>query len=790
MGEVYRARDTRLDREVAIKVLPADFANDPERLRRFEQEARATSALNHPNILTVHDFGMHDGAPYIVAELLDGEELRAQMNTGALPVRRAVDYAQQIAAGLAAAHAKGIVHRDLKPANVFVTTDGRIRILDFGLARVKPLRLPKGTEDSTQKQNQPITSPGAVMGTVGYMAPEQVHGKEADHRADIFSFGVMLYEMLSGNRAFGGDSAVEVMNAILNAEPPELSETNAKISPQLDKIVRRCLEKKPERRFQSASDLGFALEALGTPNSSGANRTETLQVAKTKQGGWRERIWMIAAGVMTLVALVLGIAYFRRAPAESRATYTYLPLPEKSTTTNAGGMAVAPDGRRLVMSVETQGVRWLWLYSLDRPSPVLLAGTEGGRFPFWSPSGRSIGFFAQRKLKRIEVAGGAPVVLCDAANGFGGAWSSGEILFAPNNFSYGLYRVAEAGGIATPVTSLDQARAEIGHTFPVFLPDGRHFLFFANAGQSDHRGIRVGSLDSPQTSFVQRTSANAQYTPAGYLLFMQGRKLLAQSFDAGKLTLSGESAPVSEQVSYFSVSSFVDFSVFGDHLLCYRNSGNVNAQLVWLDRRGAQLSTVGEPGIYRQINLSPNKEQVLLDRLDPQMERPDLWQFDLRRETLTRLTSNPGGAAVPIWVPDGNGVVFSSSRDGFAGLYRVSGAGNEELLFEGNQSTMLALDWSRDEKFLVYRKVGEKTGVDIAVLSLSDRQTRDYLATQFDEYWAKVSPDGHWLAYQSNESGRYEIYVQSFPEPGRKVTVSQVGGTFPRWREDGKELYY
>ncbi len=804
MGEVYRARDTRLNREVAIKVLPAEFAQDAERLRRFEIEARAVGSLNHPNILTVHDFGLYQGNPYLVMELLEGEELRVSLKQGALPVHKAIGYAEQIAAGLAAAHERGVVHRDLKPENLFVTNDNRVKILDFGLAKLRPPRnAPASSDVATQKQH---TSPGTVMGTVAYMSPEQVRGQNLEQRSDIFSFGLILYEMLAGQRAFQGESFAEIMAAIAKEEPRDLSELNPKVTPQLEKIVRRCLAKKPERRFQSTSDLGFALEALASSGYARAlagrsgEEATLLPMGDSPQGphagaraypSWRNRMWMIVAGVLAVAVIALAVAYFRRAPAESQLTYMYLPLPEKSTAINGGGMAVSPDGRRLVMTVETEGVRRLWLYSFDRPSPVLLAGTEDGRYPFWSPNGRSIGFFAQSKLKRIEVAGGAPVVLCNATNGFGGAWSSsGEILFAPNALGYGLYRVAETGGAATPVTSLDQARTETGHIHPTFLPDGRHFLFLTNAGQPDHRGIRVGSLDSPQTSFLVNTPANAQYAAAGYLLFMQGRRIMAQPFDTTKLALNGEPTPVSEQVPYASGSSFVDFAVFNDRLLCYRNSGNANTQLTWVDRKGAPLTTVGPLGEFRQLSLSPNKEQVILERTDPQIDLRDIWQFDLRRETLTRLTSNPSGALVPIWAPDGNGVVYYGFRDGFGGLIRLTGGGTEEPLFKWNLSTVYALDWSSDGKFIVYRKVGEKTGNDIGVLSLSDRQTHDYLATQFDEFWAQFSPDGHWLAYQSNESGRYEIYVRSFPEPGHKVTVSQGGGTFPRWRADGKELYY
>ena len=370
MGEVYRAKDTRLDREVAIKVLPADFATDADRLRRFEQEARATSALNHPNILTVYDIGTHEGQPYIVAELLEGEELRAQMEDGAIAPKKAIEYAQQIASGLAAAHAKGITHRDLKPENLFVTKDERVKILDFGLAKLRPQpAISAGSEVQTQKK---ITDPGTVMGTVGYMSPEQVRGQDVDHRSDIFSFGLILYEMLSGQRPFTGESMADVMSAILKEEPPELSESNAKISPALDRIVRRCLEKKPERRFQSASDLGFALEALSTPSSSGANRTEAAQAlaaSTARLGGWREHLGWLVAAALLLATLAFAWIALRRAPAESRANYTYLPWPASVSGDN-GSPVFSPDGRRIAFTAVTEGTNHIWLYSLDAPEPV------------------------------------------------------------------------------------------------------------------------------------------------------------------------------------------------------------------------------------------------------------------------------------------------------------------------------------------------------------------------------------------------------------------------------------
>jgi serine/threonine protein kinase len=454
MGEVYRAKDTRLDRDVAIKVLPADFANDADRLKRFEQEARATSALNHPNILTVYDIGTHDGAPYIVEELLEGEELRAQLNEGAIAPKKAIEYARQIADGLSAAHDKGIVHRDLKPENLFITADGRVKILDFGLAKLRSQQNdPVDSQIPTQKR---ITDPGTVMGTVGYMSPEQVRGQEADHRSDIFSFGVILYEMLSGQRTFCGDSAVEVMNAILKEDPPELSETNAKISHALDKIVRRCLEKKPERRFQTASDLGFALEALATTSSSGASRAQSAQAPGASATTKRERIAWIGLAVMTLIALAFGVAYFWRPVPEAETMRFSITPPDKVTYFD--WPTISPDGRTLAFVANVEGKTQLWARPLNSTTAKPLVEVSSNfNWPFWSPDSRSLGFFDDGKLRKITLAGGTPENLCEANSGNGGTWSrDGVILFGLGR--KGLKRISANGGAATDVTTVDATR--------------------------------------------------------------------------------------------------------------------------------------------------------------------------------------------------------------------------------------------------------------------------------------------------------------------------------------------
>ncbi len=799
MGEVWLAEDTELQRQVAVKLLPPEFAHDVERLRRFAQEARTTSALNHPNILTVHDIGNHEGIPYIVAELLKGVELRAALKSGALPVRTALNYARQIAAGLAVAHETGIIHRDLKPENLFVTSEGHVKILDFGLAKLKPLKFAGAVQDPNPDDRQErLTDAGVIMGTVDYMSPEQVRSEEVDQRSDLFSFGSILYEMLTGQRAFHHNSKAETMAAILKEEPPklaELSETNKLISPQLEKIVRHCLEKKPELRFQSARDLAFALDALSSPLEMRSepvprlNNASTVTASKSSllRSAWAA--WVVAA----LAILALATAWFYKTPVvESGSTYSYLPLPEKTTSLDISGATISPDGQRVVMMAVTGGVNRLWLYSFDRAAPELLPGTEEAQAPFWSPNGRSVGFFAQNKLKRIEISGGTPTTLCDVPLGAGGAWNStGVILFAPQFNGAGLLQVSESGGNPTPVTNLDAAHFETGHNFPYFLPDGRHFIFFTQAGQPDYRGIKLGSLDNPQTRFLVRADTKAEYSSAGYLLFMHKRKIWAQPFDPGKLALSGEAKPITESVYYEAPIRYADLSVFGARMLIYRHGGNQARQLVWLDRQGKQLSVVDPVGDYRSMELSANGEQVLLDNNDLELETSDVWQFDLVRNTRTRLTFNSGTDTYPIWSPDGSQVAFASNREGFWGIYRVSGNGKEELLLKGDQKLLLTSDWSSDDRFIVYRQAKDKTGLDIELLPLfGDRQTIKYAATPFNESYGVVSPDGHWMAYQSNDSGRYEIYVQSFPEPGRKIPVSKGDGMLPRWRRDGKELFY
>ena len=787
MGEVYRARDTKLGRDVAIKVLPAAFSADAERLRRFEQEAQAAGALNHPNILVIFHIGTHEGAPYIASELLEGETLRERMAGAALPQRKAIDYALQTAHGLAAAHEKGIVHRDLKPENLFVTKDGRLKILDFGLAKLI------GAGDATQSQTEVPTrrvntDPGVIMGTVGYMAPEQLRGRSADHRSDIFSFGAILYEMLSGKRAFRGESTADTMSAILREDPPDLSETNKNIAPALERVVNHCLEKNPEERFHSASDLAFAIEALSGSSVLSGPTTGVLSAAPESRRKRRELLAWSAAGLLLIAAIALAFLYLRRAPADERPMRFVIAMPEK--TTDISAPVISPDGRTIAFVATEEGRRFVYVRPIDSLTARRLAGTEDAAFPFWSPDSRYLAFFTNNKLKKVEVTGGAPQTICDARSPGGGSWNrDGVILFGLD--SNVIQRVSAAGGTATPVLKIDDSRKEIGQFWPSFLPDGRHFVYQSWSGATDDSAIFVASLDGTDRRQLLKNDSNAVYTPPGFLLFARDTTLMAPPFDAGKLRLSGEPFPVAEQVTYTGQFSYSNFSISETGVMVFWSGSLSNRQLLWFDRSGKQLGALGPPGQYNDIALSPDEKHVALQRVEGGSS--DIWLMDLARGLPSRFTFHTADDDDPVWSPDGNTIVFSSLREGRFDLYRKvsSGAGNEEVVFKSEADGKEGTDWSADGRFILFDQAGGNDGTDIWVLPLfGDGKPYALLQTPFSEFQGHFSPDGRWFAYTSNESGKSEVYVQSFPPSGGKWQVSTGGGAQPHWRGDGKELFY
>ena len=801
MGEVYRAVDERLDREVAIKVLPAEVAGDQDRLRRFEQEARATSALNHPNILTVYDIGEHEGVPFIVSELLVGEELRDRLNDGPIPLRKTIDYAQQVVSGLAAAHERGITHRDLKPENLFITKDDRVKILDFGLAKLResPTQS-QGSEDATRRA---LTDPGIVMGTVGYMSPEQVRGGVSDNRSDIFSFGVILYEMLTGKRAFGGESVVETMHAILKEDVPDFEDSGTRVPPAVEKLMRRCLEKKPEHRFHSAHDLGFALDAVSSPtSSSGSGLTVAANSLRdtpvTSRANWLSRAAWIAAAAFVISTIVLAALYFRRETPHGETMRFTIPAPEKSSFTEA--FEIAPNGQTLAFVARgTSGDTALWVRPIASVEARQLPGTEGAAFPFWSPDSRSIAFFSGGKLRKIDAVGGPAQTLADASTDpRGGAWmADGTIIFSPRTTSP-LLRVASSGGAVSDLTKLNAETGQSSHRWPSALPDGKHFLYFGRGGTPDKQGIYVGSLDSAEPVLLVQTPSLGRYTEAdgiGYMLFVREGTLMVQRFDAAKITLSGEAQPLVENILSYpgevGPTAFAAFSTAAGRLI-YRTGDQQTTRLTWHDRSGRVLQTISEPAGYHEPSLSKDDTKVLFGRSDDGAPQ-DVYIQDLTRGNSTRLTFDPGPDATSIFSPDESQVLFFSARTLTNSFYlkSASGAGTEELILTGDAGTYPD-SWSSDGKYVLYEKNGgAQKKIDLWVLPMTGEKVPFvYIETPFEEAHAQFSPDAKWVAYTSNESGRSEIYVQSFPTGGGKWQISTAGGDQAQWRRDGKELFY
>ena len=777
MGEVYRARDTRIGRDVALKVLPGAYAADPDRLRRFEQEARAAGALNHPNILTLHDVGRHDGTPYLVAELLEGETLRDRIDRGPLPWRKAAETAAAIAEGLAAAHAKGIVHRDLKPPNVFLTRDGRVKVLDFGLAKLREIAPPAGSATSAER-----TATGQVLGTVGYMSPEQVAGAEADARSDLFSLGCMLYEMAAGQRAFKRPTPAETMAAIRNDEPPAAGAIPA----ELGRIIAHCLEKEPDARFQSARDLAFNLRAL----------LEAELPASGMRGKRRPRLALALTAAAASLAAVLAVRFLDgrgSQPAADAIRFTVTPSEGGSFV---GIPRISPDGRRLLSPMRTAEHSALWLRPLGAATGHVVPGTDGanGLTIAWSPDSRFAVFGARLRLLRIDMDGqGSPTVLTDTDSPLWGVTVNQEGVVLLGRDGSGIHRVAATGGAPSLLLPVDEAGQEYAHYWPHFLPDGRHFLFFARNRNPAENALCVASLDGRTRKRLLTGVSQAQYA-SGHLFYAEGKTLFARPFDPDALEFRGDPVPVAEKVGRGSYG-IAAFSVSNTGALAYRTSFGFEAELVWFDRDGKRGPALGPPGDYADPELSPDGRRVAVDRSEDGASR-DIWTVDVEQGRLMRLTFDPEMDHIPNWSPDGTRIVFDSHRTGAGDLYEkaANGSGPEQLLLSWKDGTGM-MDWSPDGRFIAFSSGTPSSLGDMWILPLDgDRKPFAYLQTKAREGSGRFSPDGRWMAYVSNESGQPEVYVQAFrgapAGTGGKWQVSSGGGGQPAWRRDGRELFY
>ncbi len=807
MGEVYRARDARLGRDVAIKILPESFARDADRLRRFEQEARAVAALNHPNILAIHDIGQYNGAPFLVSELLEGESLRGVLDRGPLPQRKTIEYGVQIAHGLAAAHEKGIVHRDLKPENIFITRDGRIKILDFGLAK---LAQKAGTESDGLTLTGSNTVAGVVMGTAGYMAPEQVRGEPADPRTDIFAFGAVLYEMLSGQRAFRRDTAAETMTAVLKEYPPEISDPSRQLSPAIDRITRRCLEKSPDQRFQSARDLSFALSSLSGTDSSGAARAREV----SRSIPWLR--WAIAALALAVVAAATWFVARRPGPA-TRMQFA-LATPDGMSISH---MALSRDGTQLVFVAPdaSSDLPALFVQRVGSAEVTPLPGTQGASFPFWSPDGAYVGFFARGKLQKIAVAGGPPQPLTGVLSARGGTWGSENVIvFAPDTGS-GLWRIDANGAGLAPVTEkalLSDGRFQT-HRWPLFLPDGKHFLFwagnFANQKIDPVGGIYLGSTDGKDAKLVILCHSSFSYSAHQLFFADDQRQLVSVAFDSSSGQVSGNVTPIANQVG-FQPSTFWAAIAASDNGTVIYNTGVGAAQsvLTWSDRSGKELGKIGEPGIIANPTLSPDGTRVAVDITDVKANNVDIWQVSTNGATNARFTFDPSEETGGVWSRDGSLIAYRAVvPKGSTVVTKPSNslAHEQQLSRAASIDDFLANSWSLDDKQILitvqasshyYLALLPASGGDLTPLLSADAGeaaaqhaspgSAGPYATKTNETNGQISPDGKWVAYASDESGAWEIYVTSFPGTAGKWQVSRGGGSEPRWRGDGKELFY
>jgi len=798
MGEVYRALDTRLDRAVAVKVLASHLSSSPELKQRMEREARAISSLNHAHICHLYDIGSHDGTDYLVMEFLEGETLAERLRKSAMPLNETLKIGIAIAAALAVAHHQGIVHRDLKPGNIMLTPSGA-KLMDFGLA--KPLGLANsGTASGTPPSFtaiatmsgpsplSPLTTAGSIVGTIQYMSPEQIEGKEADARSDIFALGAVLYEMTAGKRPFEGKSQISLASSILEKDPEPISTIKPQTPPAFEHVVAACLQKNPEERFQSAQDVKLELQWVAEGHSSPA------PAATPAPSNRRERFVWAAALLAALVVGALAAIFLRPAPAPAPLARTLINPPEKTTLNLTGDAAgppvLSPDGATVAFAAAgADGKTALWIRPMNSVEAHVLPDTDGAIFPFWSPDNRSLGFFIPGKMETIDLNGGSVQAVCDAQLGRGGAWApDGTIVFSSSP-SAPLMRVSASGGTPTPITKLDPAQYT-SHRWPFFLPDGKHFLYMAlhhDPSKAANNAIYYASLDGSENRLLFHSRSNAVYA-SGLLLFARGDQLMAQPFDPAKGTLSDEPRSVARGVVNDFSTWHMDASASDSGVLIFGSGGVGDVQLVWMDRHSKQVSTVADKLTDLQFAaISPQGDRVAL-QID--IGENDIWVLDLARGVRTRLTFGPVANISPTWSPDGKWIAYGSRRDTKFSLYRKhsDGSGVEELLLTMD-GQIEPSDWSRDGKTLLFtERTSEGRGKIWAMAVEGEHKPQEVVSRGSN---GRLSPDGRWLIYNSSESGANEVYVVAAAGGQGKWQVSSNGGSmFPRWSRDGKELYY